>query len=36
VVEALRARHDVPVLQLPGVQEDMLFRLPAELSEPVS
>lgn len=39
VVHALQARHNgpvVPVLQLPGVQEDVLFRLPAEFSEPVS
>ncbi len=34
VVAALQARHDgpvVPVLQLPGLKEDRLFRLPAEL-----
>ena len=39
VVRALQGRHDgpvVPVLQLPGVQEGVLFRLPAEISEPVS
>ena len=39
VVHALQARPDgpvIPVLQLPGVQEDVLFRLPAELGEPVS
>lgn len=38
VVGALHARHDgpvLPVLQLPGVREDVLFRLPAELAEPV-
>ena len=34
VIEALQAGHDgpvLPVLQLPGVQENVLFRLPAEL-----
>ena len=33
VIAALSARHDglmLPVLQLPGLQEDVLFRLPAE------
>jgi 4-hydroxy-3-methylbut-2-enyl diphosphate reductase len=38
VIGALHARHDgpvLPVLQLPGVREDALFRLPTELAEPV-
>jgi len=39
LIDALRTRHNgpvLPVLQLPGVQEDVLFRLPAELVEPVA
>ena len=30
VVKALQARHPGPVLQLPGVRETVVFRLPAE------
>lgn len=39
LIDALRTRHNgplLPVLQLPGAQEDVLFRLPAELVEPVA
>lgn len=32
VVHALRALHDGPVVQLPGVREDVMFRLPAEVA----
>jgi 4-hydroxy-3-methylbut-2-enyl diphosphate reductase len=39
LINALRARHNgpvLPVMQLPGLQEDVLFRLPADLTEPVA
>ena len=39
VVHSLQSRHNgpvTPVLQLPGVQEDVSFRLPGEISEPVN
>ena len=38
VINTLRAGHNgpvLPVLQLHGVQEDVVFRLPTELDEPV-
>ena len=39
LIDALRNRHDgpvLPLLHLPGVQKKVLFRLPAELVEPVA
>ena len=39
VVHSLQSRHNgpvTPVLQLPGIQEDVRFCLPGEISEPVN
>jgi len=39
LIDALRTRHNgsvLPLSHLPGVQKDVLFRLPAELVEPVA
>jgi len=36
VVSALQALHDGPVVQLPGVREDVMFRLPAEVAAEVA
>jgi hypothetical protein len=35
VVDALQAQQAGPVVQLPGVREEVSFRLPAELALPV-
>jgi 4-hydroxy-3-methylbut-2-enyl diphosphate reductase len=34
VIEALRRHHDIEVSQLPGIREDIEFRLPPELRTP--